>query len=110
MELFIVTQQRDDFNDTPELGEKAFHRFPKDQETVSNSLPGKQHGPHLRTRGCLPGPVTLEKTHLHLEEEKKWRCRESQSELIYKIIKLHLSKSLFVQDSDEPNWRHEISL
>lgn len=69
MGLFIVTQQRDDFTDTSYLGEKAFHRFPEDQETVSNGLPGKQHGPQL-TRGRPPGPVTLEETHLHLEGKK----------------------------------------
>ena len=36
---------------SPELEEKAFHRFPKDQET--NSLPGKWHDPHP-TRGWMP--------------------------------------------------------
>lgn len=53
----------------PELGEKAFHRYP-DQETVSKSLPGKRHGPHLTTRECLPGLLTLEKIHHRFEGEK----------------------------------------
>ena len=54
-----------------ELREKAFHRYSKDQGTVSNSLPEKRHGPHLPTRECLLGPVTLEKIQLHFEEKKK---------------------------------------
>lgn len=51
----------------PELGGQAFHRHPEDQETASNSLPGKFSSDNKR----MPAwPVILEKIQLYFEEEE----------------------------------------
>lgn len=74
----------------PELGERAFHRYSEDQETVSTSLPGKWHGPHLVTRECLPGPITLQKIQLHFKVKKRKVKMQGKKirRIICKIIKI----------------------
>lgn len=64
----------------PELGGKAFHRYSKDQGTVSNRLPGKRHGPHQTTGDACLAQLPLRNYNYILRRKKKSGDSEKENQ------------------------------